>query len=156
MPLSEYVTKARWVMEGRVRYDQIVRDDLPIAERFNETAYRRFVKTARISDVHDMDTNLVNLKCAIMSGGKLCFTNVGALFFRINDEDVEFRHAGIVCVLFKGTNKAYVLDAKELNGDIVSNVDDAVRSKRSPSGRKPSRLPIENRQSWSFSMRTVK
>ena len=39
---------------------------------------------------------------------------------------MEFRHAGIVCGLFRGTNKAYVLDAKELNGDIVSNVDDAI------------------------------
>ena len=112
--------------EGRVRYDQIVRDDLPVAVRFNETAYRRFIRLARISDVLDRDTNLINLKCAGMSGGKLCFTNVGALFFRINDEDVEFRHAGIVCGLFKGTNKAYVLDAKEMNGDIVSNVDDAI------------------------------
>ena len=112
--------------EGRVRYDQIVRDDLPVAERFNNAAYRRFIKVAKISDVLDRNTNLINLKCAAMSGGKLCFTNVGALFFRTNDEDVEFRHAGIVCALFKGTNKAYVLDAKELNGDIVSNVDDAV------------------------------
>ena len=112
--------------EGRVRYDQIVRDDLPIAERFYEAAYRRFIKTAKISDVHDRETNLINLKCAGMSSGKLCFTNVGALFFRINDADVEFRHAGIVCGLFKGTNKAYVLDAKEMNGDIVSNVDDAI------------------------------
>ena len=112
--------------EGRVRYDQIVRDDLPISERFNEAAYRRFIRTAKISDVHDRNTNLINLKCAGMSSGKLCFTNVGALFFRTNDEDVEFRHAGIVCGLFKGTNKAYVLDAKEMNGDIVSNVDDAI------------------------------
>ena len=112
--------------EGRVLYDQIIRDDLPIATRFNETAYRRFVKTAKISDVHDKNTNLINLKCAGISGGKLCFTNVGSLFFRINDEDVEFRHAGIVCGLFKGTNKAYILDAKELNGDIVSNIEDAI------------------------------
>ena len=61
-----------------------------------------------------------------MSGGKLCFTNVGALFFRTNDEDVEFRHVCILCGLFKGTSKAYVLDAKELNGDIISNVDDVM------------------------------
>ena len=112
--------------EGRVRYDQILRDDLPVSVRFNGSAYNRFIKTAKISDVLDRDTNLINLKCAGMSGGKLCFTNVGALFFRTNDEDVEFRHASIVCGLFKGTNKAYVLDAKELNGDIVSNVDDAI------------------------------
>ena len=112
--------------EGRVRYDQIVREDLPVVERFNEAAYRRFIKAAKISDVLDREIILTNLKCAAMSGGKLCFTNAGALFFRTNDEDVEYRHAGIVCALYKGTDKAYVLDAKELNGDIVSNVNDAI------------------------------
>jgi ATP-dependent DNA helicase RecG len=61
-----------------------------------------------------------------MSSGRLCFTNAGALFFRVNDEDVLFRHAGIVCVLYKGTDKANILDAKELNGDIISNVEDAI------------------------------
>jgi ATP-dependent DNA helicase RecG len=112
--------------EGRIRYDEIVRDDLPIAERFNELAYKRYVKTARISDVLDREAILTNLNCVAFAGERLCFTNAGALFFRINDEDVKFRHAGIVCALYKGTDKAYILDAKELNGDIVSNVDDAI------------------------------
>ena len=82
--------------------------------------------TAKISDVLEREAILKNLNCAGMSGGKFCFTNAGALFFRVNDEDVVFRHAGIVCALYKGTDKAYILDAKELNGDIVSNVDDAI------------------------------
>ena len=112
--------------EGRIRYDEIVREDLPITERFNEAAYRRYIKIAKISNVLDRNTILKNLNCAGLSGDKLCFTNAGALFFRKNDEDVLFRHAGIVCALYKGTDKAYVLDAKELNGDIVSNVDDAM------------------------------
>ena len=112
--------------EGRVRYDEIIRDDLPIDERFNETAYKRYIKTAKISGVLEREAILKNLSCAGVSGGKLCFTNTGALFFRVNDEDVVFRHAGIVCALYKGTDKAYILDAKELNGDIVSNVDDAI------------------------------
>ena len=112
--------------EGRLRYDEIVRDDLPICERFNEKAYKRYVKLAKISDVLDQDSILQNLRCAGLIDGKLHFTNAGALFFRINDEDILFRHAGVVCALYKGINKAYVLDAKELNGDIVSNVDDAM------------------------------
>ena len=112
--------------EGRIRYDEIVREDLPITERFDEAAYRRYVKTAKISDVLERNAILRNLNCAGLSGGNLCFTNAGALFFRKNDEDVLFRHAGIVCALYKGTNKAYILDAKELNGDLVSNVNDAL------------------------------
>lgn len=112
--------------EGRIRYDELIREDLPITERFDEAAYRRYIKNAKISDVLERDAILRNLNCAGLSGGKLYFTNAGALFFRQNDEDVLFRHAGIVCALYKGTNKAYVLDAKELNGDLVSNVNDAM------------------------------
>jgi ATP-dependent DNA helicase RecG len=112
--------------EGRIRYDEIVREDLPVDERFNEIAYKRYIRLAKISDVLDREAILKNLNCAAMANGKLCFTNAGALFFRVNDEDVIFRHAGIVCALYKGTDKAYILDAKELNGDIVSDVDDAM------------------------------
>jgi len=76
--------------------------------------------------VIDRDAILKNLNCAEMKDGKICFTNAGALFFRVNDVDVIFRHAGVVCALYKGTDKAIILDAKELNGDLVSNVDDAM------------------------------
>jgi ATP-dependent DNA helicase RecG len=112
--------------EGHIRYDEIVRQDLPLEERFNEAAYKRYVRTAKISDVLGRDTILMNLDCAADVDGRLCFTNAGALVFRINDEDVKFRHAGIVCALYKGIDKAYIIDAKELNGDIVSNIEDAI------------------------------
>ena len=112
--------------EEYIRYDEIVRKDLPLDEKFNEKAYKRYIRTAKISDVLDRETILKNLDCAADVDGKLYFTNAGALFFRANDEDVKFRHAGIVCASYKGTDKAYILDAKELNGDIVSNIDEAI------------------------------
>ena len=106
--------------EGRVRYDEIVRADLPVEGKFNEDAFRKFIRLAGISEVLDRDALLKNLKCAADVNGKMCFTNAGALFFRKNDEDIEFRHAGLVCALYKGTNKVNILDAKELNGDLYS------------------------------------
>ncbi|MDR2970847.1 MAG: hypothetical protein LBU83_02790, partial [Bacteroidales bacterium] len=121
LPIIEFLQN-----EGRVRYDEIVREDLPITERFNEVAYRRYIRLAKISDVLDKEAILQNINCAKRVGDKLCFTNVGALFFRVNDEDVIFRHTGVVCALYKGVDKVNILDAKELNGDIVSNVDDAM------------------------------
>ena len=78
--------------EGRIRYDEITREDLPVSELFNETAYKRYVKLAKISEVLDKEAILKNLSCAKMVGDRLCFTNVGVLFFRTNDEDVIFRH----------------------------------------------------------------
>ena len=112
--------------EGRVRYDEIVRTDLPVEGMFNEEAYRKFIRLAGISEVLDRKTILRNLKCASDVNGELCFTNVGALFFRNNEEDIEFRYAGLVCALYKDTDKVFILDAKELNGDIMSKVDDAI------------------------------
>jgi len=112
--------------EGQIRYDEIVRKDLPLSDKFNEKAYKKYIRTAKISDVLDRETILINLDCAAYTDGVPCFTNAGALFFRINDEDVKFRHAGIVCALYKGMDKSYIIDAKELNGDAVSNIDDAL------------------------------
>ena len=112
--------------EGHIRYDEVIREDLPVNERFNEKAYKRYMRAAKISDVLEKETILKNLNCAAHADGRFCFTNAGALFFRVNDEDVKFRHAGVVCALYKGTDKAYIIDAKELNGDIVNNIDDAV------------------------------
>lgn len=86
--------------EGRVRYDEIIREDLPVTERFNESAYKRYIQLAKISEVLEKEAILRNLNCANLMNGKLCFTNAGALFFRTNDEDVMFRHAGIVCALY--------------------------------------------------------
>jgi len=112
--------------EEHIRYDEIVREDLSLNEKFNEKAYKHYIRTANISDVLDKDTILINLDCAAHANGRLCFTNAGALFFRINDEDVKFRHAGIVCASYKGLDKSYIIDAKELTGDTISNIDDAI------------------------------
>ncbi|MDR0558230.1 MAG: hypothetical protein LBG43_10285 [Treponema sp.] len=57
--------------EGRVRYDEIVRDDLPIDEQFNASAYKRYIKAANISEVIDRDAILKNLNCAGIFGGRL-------------------------------------------------------------------------------------
>jgi ATP-dependent DNA helicase RecG len=112
--------------EGRIRYDEIIREDLPVSGSFNEAAYKRFAKLAKISAPLGREAILRNLNCIRLAGGQLCFTNAGALFFRMNSDDTLFRHAGVVCALYKGADKSFILDTKELNGDIVSNVDDAV------------------------------
>ncbi|MCL2325630.1 MAG: putative DNA binding domain-containing protein, partial [Proteobacteria bacterium] len=112
--------------EEQVRYDEIVRKDLPVSDKFDESAYALYVRKAGISNVLDKETILENLNCAARVGETLCFTNAGALFFRKNSIDVKFRHAGVVCALFKGVDKAIIIDAKEFNDDIVSNIDAAV------------------------------
>lgn len=74
-----------------VCYDEIVREDLPITERFNELAYKWYVKFAKINEVLEKEAIPKSLNCADQIGGKLYFTNAGALLFRTNDEDVRRR-----------------------------------------------------------------
>jgi ATP-dependent DNA helicase RecG len=113
--------------EGQVRYDTIIRSECPIDKLFDEDAYNRYLEKAQISQVLDKESILQNLNCAAKIDGKLCFTNAGALFFRLNRSDVMFRHAGVVCAMYKGIDKAYIIDAKEYNDDIISNIDNAIK-----------------------------
>ncbi|MCL1895147.1 MAG: helix-turn-helix domain-containing protein [Clostridiales bacterium] len=112
--------------EGNIRYDEIVRDDLPLNKKFDEKAYGKYLETAGISRVLNREAILENLNCAAVSEGKYVFTNAGALFFRQNDGDFVFEHATIVCALYKGLTKVHILDAQRYNTDLVSNIDNAV------------------------------
>jgi ATP-dependent DNA helicase RecG len=49
----------------------------------------------------------------------------GILFFAKNPGYRLF-HVSVICALFKGTNKAYILDRKEFNGSIIENIDESL------------------------------
>ncbi|MDR1184295.1 MAG: putative DNA binding domain-containing protein, partial [Coriobacteriales bacterium] len=112
--------------EGTVRYDEIVRESLPVEGHFDQKAYSRFLKLSDISEVLDRNVLLKNLGCAADASNGLVFTNAGALFFRNNDEDIEFRHAGVVCALYKGLVKVDILDAQTHESNIVDSIDGAL------------------------------
>jgi ATP-dependent DNA helicase RecG len=112
--------------EGNIRYDEIVRGDLPLSKKFDEKAYSKYLEMAEVSEVLNREAILENLSCIADEMGKYVFTNAGALFFRRNAEDVIFDHSAIVCALYKGMTKVHILDAQRYNSDIISNIDNAV------------------------------
>jgi ATP-dependent DNA helicase RecG len=113
--------------ENKVIYDYIVDDNYPITDNFNEKEYQKFIEKAKISDVLSREIILSNLDCAgNAANGELSFTNAGILFFRDNSENVRFDFSHVVCVLYKGLNKVYVIDAKHLTGGIMENIDNAI------------------------------
>jgi len=113
--------------EGKVIYDYIIDDKYPITDNFNETEYQKFLKKAKISEVLPREVMLENLDCAgVAANGVLSYTNAGLLFFRDNSESVRFDFSHVVCVLYKGTDKVYIIDAKHLNGGIMDNIDNAI------------------------------
>ncbi len=68
---------------------------------------------------------LVNLGVAKQHDERLLFTNTGVLFFA--REPIRFlRHATVDCVLLAGTDKVDILDRKELKGNLMENVKQAM------------------------------
>ena len=112
--------------EGKVRYDALVNEKLSVKENFNRATFEDYLSKAGISNVLPFESTLLNLGCAEnTSEGKFAYTNAGALFFRDNRQSISFEHSKIICALYKGTQKADILDVKELDGGIVENIDNA-------------------------------
>ena len=49
----------------------------------------------------------------------------GVLFFT-KEQTYRLFHVSVICSLFKGTGKAYILDRKEYSGNIIENIEDAL------------------------------
>ena len=114
-------------LEGKIRYDTLVNDKLSVKENFNRASFDDYLIKAGISNVLPLDSTMINLGCAEYSSeGELIYTNAGALFFRDNRQSVLFDHSKIVCALYKGIQKADIIDVKELDGGIVENIDNAI------------------------------
>jgi len=52
-------------------------------------------------------------------------TNAGVLFFSKSIEYLILQ-AKVICVLYKGTEKLYILDKKDLAGNIIENIENAI------------------------------
>jgi ATP-dependent DNA helicase RecG len=112
--------------EGKVIYDAIVNEKYPVTDSFNESEYQKYLKKSDISDVLPRESILKNLGCADVVNNSLSYTNAGLLFFRDNSQNLRFDFTHIVCALYKGVDKFDIIDAKNLNGGIMENIDNAI------------------------------
>ncbi|MGL4484590.1 MAG: ATP-binding protein, partial [Anaerovoracaceae bacterium] len=113
--------------EGKIRYDEIVRTDLPLTNNFDESAYKEYIQKANISPILEKFDILSNLSCAEKINDIEYYTNAGALFFRTNENDLKFNHARVTCALYKGNDKVWILDTKDFEGSTFENIDNAVK-----------------------------
>jgi ATP-dependent DNA helicase RecG len=113
--------------EGKAIFDSILNEQFPIMDSFNETEYQRFLRKSGISEALPREAMLKNLGCAGLSGnGKLSYSNAGILFFRDNSQNIAFDYTHVACALYKGLDKVDIIDAKNLDGGIMANIDDAI------------------------------
>jgi ATP-dependent DNA helicase RecG len=108
--------------EGRVKFDELMNLKFDYKKDFDKTKLEHFLRLAKISPVIDVPSILLNLGVAEKQEGNVIFNNTGILFFA-KDLSKLYRHAKITCALYKGIEKNHVLDRKDFNEDVVSNID---------------------------------
>lgn len=111
--------------EGKVRFDEQLRLDLDWQAALDEKRLNHFLDLAKISHRKDLRSLLLNLCAGDYKDGKFYLNQTGVLFFTREPVQHLF-HVSVVCALFKGTHKAYILDRKELSGNLLENVEDAL------------------------------
>ena len=111
--------------EGKIRFDQQLRLDLNWEEALDESRLKHFLQLANISPKSDAANLLFNLGAGDYKDGQFYLNQTGVLFFTKEPTQRLF-HVSVVCALFKGTGKAYILDRKELTGNLLENVEDSL------------------------------
>ncbi|MCK5242210.1 putative DNA binding domain-containing protein [bacterium] len=111
--------------EGKVRFDELINLSFDYKKDFDKDKFEKFLSIAGISKVLKTPAVLCNLGVAEKQEGKTIFNNTGILFFAKN-LNACYLHTTVTCALYKGVSKANVLDRKDFNEDIVSNVDHAM------------------------------
>jgi len=111
--------------EGKIRFDELINSRFDYNTHFDPKKLEHFLRFAGISKVLDAPTVLTNLGVAERKEGKVIFNNTGILFFSKNLQDIYF-HTAITCALYKGTEKIDVLDRRDFNEDLISNIDRAM------------------------------
>lgn len=127
-PNSEKITSIEQMRRFFQQSDSIFFDTAPCLsfkypEDFNAEYFKEFAVKAGItvntSDLHLLD----NLR---LTSTNKQLTNAAVLFFAKNVQSY-IDHAIIRCVLFKGVDKRYILDAKEITGNLIVQYEEALK-----------------------------
>lgn len=87
-------------------------------------ALNRFLKRADIEQILPDAETIHNLGALEFVDDKPVFNNTGVLFF--TDEPTKFLNQSLIqCVRYKGIEKIDIEDQMDLDGDIISNIDNA-------------------------------
>ncbi|MGD9158379.1 MAG: putative DNA binding domain-containing protein [Desulfobacteraceae bacterium] len=111
--------------EGKVRFDEQLKTDLDWKKVLNEKRLKHFLNLSGITNRGNKQDLLFNLDAGDFKDNEFYFNQAGILLFSKTPVKHIF-HSSVVCALFKGLNKTYILDRKELTGNLLENVEDAI------------------------------
>lgn len=127
-PNSERITSIEQMRKFFQHSDSIFFDTAPCSsfkypENFDSDYFTEFTQKAGITANISESSLLDNLRLTSVNKQ---LTNAAVLLFGKNVQHY-IDHATIRCVLFKGINKRYILDSKEITGNLVIQYEEALK-----------------------------
>jgi ATP-dependent DNA helicase RecG len=110
-------------LSGRIFFDEAPANKFKYTEDFDSEFFARFLKKAGITASNPEKIMLENLQLSTEDGK---FKN-GAVLMFAKDPQKFIDTALIRCVLFKGTTKRFILDVKEMTGNLVHQYEEALK-----------------------------
>src|SRR3989338_1500454 len=117
---SDGVIKEMLLSQGPVRFDKQLKEF--DSKDFDKIAFADYLKRANIGYSRDKDNILFNL--GVQDQGKL--TNTGVLFFSKNPKKYLI-NAYVTCARYKGTEKVKVIDRKDIEANLIRQVEDSIK-----------------------------
>ena len=111
--------------EGRIRFDEMLRNDLTFQQIFEPELLNDFLTKADLKVHLEPIPILENLGVLAWQGNLPVLNNAGLLFFCKDMYPVLYQ-ATLTCALYKGLHKAHILDRKDFSGSLLSNIDNAL------------------------------
>jgi len=111
--------------EGRVRFDERIRNDIEFNKNFSENQWERFLRLSGISPAVEKMTVLQSLGAVVLKNSQPLFTNAGVLIFTENPS--QFIHQTYVtCVAFRTNAKTDIVDRKDFHDDFFLNIENTL------------------------------
>ena len=108
--------------EGRIRFDEQIRTDVDYKKYFSVKKWQNFARLSKIDASQNYNFILKSLGAVKETNGTEYFTNAGILLFAETPMYL-LPQSSIACVLYKGNEKVNIIDRKEFDDDIISNID---------------------------------
>ncbi len=108
--------------EGKLRFEEQFHKTFDFARHYEPQRLNAFLKTAGISREIDDEIILENLGVAERIDDRLRMKNVGVLFFCRSIETL-CEQATITCAVFDGTERIHVINRKDYQEDIITNIN---------------------------------
>jgi ATP-dependent DNA helicase RecG len=113
------------IPSGKIRFDEQICPKFIFEKHFDETKFDDFLTTANISKHLPIKQVLLNMNLAREEDKNFYVNNACVLLFSKHLSDIYY-HTKITCVRFKGDTRVKIIDKKDFNQDILSNIENAI------------------------------